>query len=392
MQAGSGFADAEFLAGWIALRFLHQPANALPHFEALAKAVSLPISKARAYYWLGRTEEELDRRVRAIADYREAALHRETFYGQLALARIDDNPILVLQPVSASNVRAEQAAFEADQRVAAIRLLADLNDREKMRLFAIRVANDTPQPGRLQMLAELMVSLGDPAMGVRVAKLASYNGVVLASNLAPTMTIPRFPGAGDAPEPALVLGLTRQESEFDPKAVSSAGARGLMQLMPATAKRAAQQNKMTYKLTDLTANPQYNMQLGMATISEYLEKWGGSYILGIASYNAGAGNVTRWVEANGDPRDPTVDPIDWIERIPFSETRNYVQRVLENLGVYHNRLGGNGKLTILADLHRPNLPRVIALKDQPGSPAPVFVEHPAPVVNSPATGQPVAVP
>src|SRR6185436_5076295 len=130
MQAGSGFADAEFLAGWIALRYLHQPQNALPHFEALAKAVSLPISKARAYYWLGRTEEDLERPVRAIADYREAALHRETFYGQLALTRIDDNPILALQPVPPITMRMGQGAFETDPRISAIRLLAELNDRE----------------------------------------------------------------------------------------------------------------------------------------------------------------------------------------------------------------------------------------------------------------------
>jgi soluble lytic murein transglycosylase len=164
-----------------------------------------------------------------------------------------------------------------------------------------------------------------------------------------------------------------------------------MQLMPAAAKKAAQQNRLTYRLNDLTAKPEYNMQLGMAALAEYLDKWGGSYVLAVASYNAGAGNVTRWIETYGDPRDPNVDPIDWIELIPFGETRNYVQRVLENIEVYRDRLGGSGKLTILADLHRPNLPRVIALKDQPAA-TPVSVEQSTPAFANPEIGQPVAVP
>jgi soluble lytic murein transglycosylase len=164
-----------------------------------------------------------------------------------------------------------------------------------------------------------------------------------------------------------------------------------MQLMPASAKRTAQLVHMTYRLNDLTARPEYNMQLGMAAFADYFDKWSGSYVLAIASYNAGAGNVTRWVESNGDPRDPNVDPIDWIELIPFGETRNYVQRVLENVEIYRNRLGGNGKLAILADLHRPNLPRVVALKDKP-SVAPVSVEQAVPALGNLPIGQPLAIP
>src|SRR5262249_4893940 len=157
---------------------------------------------------------------------------------------------------------------------------------------------------------------------------------------------------GDAPEAALVLGLTRQESEFDAAAVSSAGARGLMQLMPASAKRAASTRGLAYRPNDL-GNPSYNMQLGMATLVEYLDRWDGSYILAIASYNAGPSNVRNWIDANGDPRDTGVDPIDWIESIPYPETRNYVQRVLENLEVYRNRLSNTDqKLEIVADLYR----------------------------------------
>jgi soluble lytic murein transglycosylase len=176
-----------------------------------------------------------------------------------------------------------------------------------------------------------------------------------------------------------VLGVTRQESEFDPAVVSSAGARGLMQLMPATAQRAASMNRLGFRLGDLTSNPRYNMQLGMVTLDDYLAYWGDSYVLAIASYNAGPTNVRRWVEANGDPRDSSVDPIDWIEMIPFSETRNYVQRVLENIEVYRNRLSGSDqRLTILSDLYRPKLPNRVVLKEQALPPSEVPIPVPRP--------------
>ena len=169
------------------------------------------------------------------------------------------------------------------------------------------------------------------------------------------MATPQMQMSGGAPEPALVLGLARQESEFDPTAVSTSGARGLMQLMPASARQAAKMRGMAYRQNDLTANPSYNMQLGMTTLAEYLEHWNGSYVLAIASYNAGPTNVRNWVEINGDPRDSGIDPIDWIESIPFPETRNYVQRVIENLEVYRNRLSNSDQqLGILADLYRPS--------------------------------------
>ena len=370
LETGANFADAEFLAGWIALRFLHKPELALDHFRALANGVMLPISKARAYYWLGRTQQELNQTAEAVADYRKAAENHETFYGQLALARIDDAPAITFPDLNTRPSREDIASFESDDRIAAIRLLADLSDRDRFRLFAIRVANDTPNARHLEMLAQLMISLNDPAMSVRVAKLASYSGIILTPHLAPTMSIPRFPGHGIAPDSALVLGLTRQESEFDPKAVSSAGARGLMQIMPASARKAAASHGLGYRLSDLTGKPQYNMQLGMAAISDYLDQWTGSYVLAIASYNAGGGNVTRWIETNGDPRDPAVDPIDWIELIPFGETRNYVQRVLENIQIYRNRLSGSNRLYILTDLYRPLPPKTAVLAYNP-PPAPV---------------------
>jgi soluble lytic murein transglycosylase len=343
----------------------------------LANGVSLPISLARAYYWSGRAEEALQHPNEAIAHYRKAAENAETFYGQLALVRIEETPVLRLHAASQVPTRADETAFEADERVAVIRILSEARDRSLARIFAVRMANDTPPDAKkLQLLAQLMTSQGDPAMGVRVAKLASYNGVMLLSHLAPVVTLPRFPGTAAGPDPALVLGVTRQESEFDPAVVSSAGARGLMQLMPATARRAASMNRLGFKLNDLTTNPRYNMQLGMVTLDDYLAYWGDSYVLAIASYNAGPTNVRKWVEANGDPRDSSVDPIDWIEMIPFSETRNYVQRVLENIEVYRNRLSGSDqRLAILSDLYRPKLPNRVVLKEQ----TPPLADVPIPV-------------
>jgi soluble lytic murein transglycosylase len=379
LDSGAGFADAEFLSGWIALRFLNKPEAALMHFQTLANGVSLPISVARGYYWSGRAEEALQRPNEAIAQYRRAAQHAETFYGQLALARVEDNPTLRLPSVSQVPSRAEEAAFEADERVGVIRVLSEARDRNLMRIFAVRIANDPPDAKKLHLLAQLMVSLGDRAMGVRVAKLASYNGVMLLSHLAPVVSLPRFPRSATGPDPALVLGVTRQESEFDTAAVSSAGARGLMQLMPATARRAASMNRLTFRLGDLTANANYNMQLGMVTLEDYLANWSDSYVLAIASYNAGPTNVRRWVEANGDPRDSSVDPVDWIEMIPFAETRNYVQRVLENLSLYRNRLSGTDqRLAILADVYRPKLPNRVVLQEQALPPAdvPIPVQRP----------------
>jgi len=367
-SAGATFMDGEFLAGWIALRFLHKPELASAHFDRLAKGVTYPISVARAHYWLGRTAEAMNRPADAAAEYRKAAEFPATFYGQLALTKISENPILHVTAVLDQPSQSERAAFEADDRVQAIRLLSEVGDRATIRLFAGSFASDPPDPKRLQMLAQLVSSTGDPAMSVRVAKNASYAGVYLLPYLHPVMALPQVP---DAPEGALVLGLARQESEFDPGVVSSAGARGLMQLMPASAKRAAAMHGMAFRMNDLTANPAYNIQLGMGTLTEYLDEWNGSYVLAIASYNAGPGNVRNWVEIYGDPRDANVDPIDWMESIPFPETRNYVQRVLENLEVYRNRLSNSDqRLGILTDLYRPNTVNLAAARPVTATGAP----------------------
>ncbi len=353
LSSGSEFADAEFLSGWIALRFMKNEKLARGHFEKLAAGVATPISRARAQYWLGRTEEALGNTAEAADHYHRAAQDAATFYGQLALARIEEHPVLHINE-STPDTGAIRAAFAADDRSRAMRVLAEMGEDDLLRSFATRIMLETPDGPHIKLLADLMLELGNRALAVRAAKQASYNDAYLMMHLFPVIDVPKVEGLSNPPELALVHALARQESEFDPGAVSSAGALGLMQMMPGSARATASAHGLRYSLSDLTADPKYNMQLGQAHIADFLAEWGGSYVLAIASYNAGDNNVRKWIATNGDPRTASVDPVDWIELIPFGETRNYVMRVLENTGVYRNRIAGSDqKLRIIDDLYSP---------------------------------------
>ena len=351
MESGGGFADAEFLAGWIALRYLQRPEVALEHFRRLAAGVSFPISLARAHYWTGRAREALGLTAEARASYELAAQNTTTFYGQLALTRLAPGQALSL----GSEMPEPDRGLDNDPRIRAMNALVDLDRSDLLRIFALHLANEDVSPGRLRYLADFMSGAGDRALALRIAKLASYNDVMLLPYLDPLLDIPQA-ARRETVEPALVLGLIRQESEFDADAVSRAGARGLMQLMPGTASQTAREIGIGYSQNRLT-NADYNIQLGVAHLEELLERWSGSYVLTIAAYNAGSANVASWVETYGDPRNRDADVIDWLELIPFGETRNYVQRVLENVQVYRDRLtGGSQPLEIAADLTRSYAP------------------------------------
>jgi len=368
LVSGSEFADAEFLSGWIALRFMKNEKRAREHFEKLLAGVATPISKARARYWLGRAEEAIGNKEEAAAQYKRAAEYGTTFYGQLALARIEEQPLLHVKE-SASDSAALRASFDADDRTQAMRVLAEFGEDDLVRLFVARLMLEAPDGPHMRLLADLMLELNNRALAVRAAKQASYNDAYLIVHLYPVMEVPKVDGLSSPPEPALVLAVARQESEFDPQAVSSAGALGLMQMMPGSARAVANAHGMRYSPADVTTDPKYNLQLGQAHLADFIAEWGGSYVLAIASYNAGDGNVRRWIDAYGDPRSPSVDPIDWIELIPFGETRNYVQRVLENTGVYRNRLvGSDQKLGIMTDLYRPREPSLTIIHYVPPPP------------------------
>lgn len=365
------YADAQFLAGWIALRKLGEPAIALTHFENLAAAVSRPVSRARAHYWLGRAHEAVGDLANAAQDYRDAARDPATFYGQLALSRLSATPLLHLTS-SLVDTESARADFEHGDLTEAIRVLADLGSAGLVREFAQREAVLYPDPARLKLLAGDLARRGYPDAGVRVAKDASYDGTFLFHYSHPIIAVPRYAGPGLAPETPLVLAVIRQETEFDPGSVSHAGARGIMQVMPESAPNLARLSGLAYDFSALTGNTNYNIQLGMTELSRQLANWGGSYVLAAAAYNAGPGNVRKWITWFGDPRDARVDPVDWIEEIPFDETRNYVERVLENVEVYRNRLAGRDEpLQTLTDLYRPDAPQTAPLPSVAPSSQPV---------------------
>ncbi len=363
LSSGTEFSESEFLAGWIALRHLNRPLVALAHFRKLEAGVSRPISLARARYWKGRCFEAQGDTADAVAQYRLAAQAPESFYGQIALARIDATPVL---HVNDAAVDAQGAAddFEKDPLSRPIRVLADLGQVNFVRIFALHDQELHPEPRRVKYLAQTLTEIGFREVALRVAKTASYAGTMFLAYTHPVIALPPYPGGGAAPDPAYVLGLIRQETEFDPTAVSHAGAKGLMQMMPASARAAAARSGLSYRPNDLL-DPNYSVQLGMTEFAGDVGDFGGSLVLAIAAYNAGPGNVKKWIAANGDPR--STDPIDWIETIPFNETRNYVMRVLENAQIYRGRLAGRDVQTrILTDLYAPNAPAVKVIGPYPG--------------------------
>ncbi len=253
-----------------------------------------------------------------------------------------------------------RAAFLADEVVRATALAAASGYEPMFKRFFLSLAERARSPEDYALAGEFARNLGYPQYAVRIAKKAMQQNIVLTALAYPVVSVPTQLAHGVTPEPALVLGITRQESEFDSRAVSSAGARGIMQLLPSTAKLVARQQSIGYDAGKLS-DPAYNAKLGSAYLGSLIDNFGGSYALAIAAYNAGPGRVRQWMSENGDPRDPKVDVIDWVELIPFSETRNYVQRVLENTQVYRERLAGKPVLIRIAeDLSRPSLPQAVA--------------------------------
>jgi len=346
------YADQQFLGGFISLRILKEPARALGYFQRLGANVSRPISKSRAEYWQARTHEALGDAASAYSHYRLAATYSDTFYGQLAIARTEAAPLLHLNDISVEPVA--KGTIENDTLMPQIRVLAELGQANDLRLFAARSAELYPAPSHLKQFLQTLSGWGYPEVAVRVAKTAGYGGTPMLSFAFPVLPLPPYPGQSAPPPPAMIHALIRQETEFNAQAISSAGARGLMQVMLAAAKTNARAGGLPYRPNDLLTDTNYNIQLGMIEFTRHYASWGNSLVLAIAAYNAGPGNVRKWVAANGDPSNGSVDTIDWIERIPFGETRNYVQRVLENMAVYKNRLSGRDTpLTILTDVYGP---------------------------------------
>jgi len=345
LKSGVEFAEAEWFSGWLALRFEQSPAQAYRHFVRLNDGVSTPISRARSAYWAAEAAERLGDPETARDWYARAATYATAFYGQQAIGRLGRTLDLDLK-ASLAITDAERSAFEARDLVRLVRLLAAFDERRYVRTFMTHLRRQTVTAGAHQLHAELANEIGRPDQALFTAKQASRQGIQAAGHLFPVPPeITRQLNGTGSPEPALVLAVIRQESAFDGRVISRAGARGLMQLMPATAHLVAKKIKLPYQRARLTEDTGYNMQLGRAYLGQLLEDFEGSTAMALAAYNAGPHRVERWIKAFGDPRRPDVDPVDWIERIPFSETRNYVQRVLEGQVVY--RLALNGQRTVM---------------------------------------------
>jgi soluble lytic murein transglycosylase len=334
-------AEAEFLAGWIVLRFLNEPKQAKGHFQRLYDNVSYPVSLARGAYWLARAIEQEGDKEAAKTWYAKAAQYPTVYYGQLATAKVNPGKGLTLPPDPSVDPEI-RSRFDANELVRAVRMLAAAGEEERLYSLILHIASLEDTPGWHILTARLARLSGRPDLAIRVTKKTLQDHGHFVAGGYPKLVPPRLPKnvKVDAPETPLILAIVRQESEYDTEAISHAGARGLMQLMPATARTVAKRAGLRYSKVKLTSDPDYNLALGQSYIAELIDDYGGYLPMAIAAYNAGPHRVRQWIKQNGDPREADVDAIDWIELIPFTETRNYVQRVLENVQVYRMQLAG----------------------------------------------------
>lgn len=331
----SDYADSEWLAGWLALRFLGDQRNAYKHFYNMYQKVSYPVSRSRGAYWAARAAEKNDNADIAREWYKKAADHSTTFYGQLAYNKLYGDKPIVLPPFP-SVPSASAKTHKKNSMLKMAYLFGAVGRKGTAESFIDAAVESAKTPEEMAVLSQFGEETGEQELSIVAAKKALQQGVVLSKTGWPVLkAMPKT----DI-EKSLALGIIRQESRFDPEARSPADAAGLMQLIPDTAKRMSKALDLRYDNRRLTADPLYNVKLGSYYLGRLVEQFDGSYILAIASYNAGPANVRRWIDTYGDPRRLTsVDKvIDWIELIPYSETRNYVQRVLENTQVYRGQL------------------------------------------------------
>ncbi len=335
-------ADLEFLAGFIALRRLDDPATALGHFRNLLAAVSTPISLARANYWIGRAEEAAGQD--GTTSYQAAAAHQTAFYGLLAAERLGltlDTSLLSAAPVPDWRT----AAFAQSPVLEASRLLLQAGDLTLAKRFVLHLAESQDDTGLSQMAA-MVLDWNEPHLAVLIGKAAAERGLILPAAYYP---VPDFVPDGLSVSRALALAIARRESEFDPAARSTADARGLMQVLPGTAKLMAGKLGKPFDASKLTTDPAYNVAMGAAYLAEMAEEFGASVALIASGYNAGPGRPRRWIDEFGDPRSPDIDVVDWIESVPFTETRTYIMRVAEGVVIYRAKLKGEAGPVRISD-------------------------------------------
>ena len=326
--------EAQWLAGWLSLTFNKDPKSAYKYFSKMFLEVKTPISKARASYWAGKASEELGNREDLKIWYERAAAFPATFYGQLALKKLNRELFLPSQSIEFN--QNEFKKFKENELVRALILLLQVENRKLSRIFAMHLVTQAKNTKDILMLSKILNDFNQVSFSIFVGKKAIYNNIYIPSLNFPvpdTELMNLINKNTEIPLP-VTLAITRQESAFDIKAKSRAGARGLMQLMPRTARITAKKNNYKYKRIYLTSRPAYNVKIGSFYFKEMLNKFNGSYVLALAAYNAGPSRVNRWLKTYGDPRKNEIDPVTWMELIPISETRNYVQRVIEGIYMY----------------------------------------------------------
>lgn len=337
--------EAQWLAGWLSLTFNKDPKSAYKYFSKMFLEVKTPISKARASYWAGKASEEIGNREDLKIWYERAAAFPATFYGQLALKKLNRELFLPAQSIEFN--QNEFKKFKENELVRALILLLQVENRKLSRIFAMHLVTQAKNTKDILMLSKILNDFNQLSFSIFVGKKAIYNNIYIPSLNFPvpnTELMNLINKNTEIPLP-VTLAITRQESAFDTKAKSRAGARGLMQLMPRTARITAKKNNYKYKRVYLTSKPAYNVRIGSFYFKEMLNKFNGSYVLALAAYNAGPSRVNRWLKTYGDPRKNEIDPVTWMELIPISETRNYVQRVIEGIYMYRMLVKNEKNLT-----------------------------------------------
>ncbi len=342
-------AEFHFLPGWIALRYRHDPATAREHFAHIDDGSVNPIVLARANYWRGRAAEAAGDNDSMRGFYEAAASHGTAYYGQLARARLGLDRIELRAPPQPDPA---QASPISDELVRAADMLYALGERDTVLGFVAELADKSVDAPTLAALGELTARRNDARAMLQIGKTALARGLALDVYAFPAIGVPQHAPIGPEIERSVVYSVARTESAFDQRDVSPAKAVGLMQVTPEAGRDTAKRFGVSYDWDRMVSDPVYNTQMGAAELAALLQEYRGCHIMTFAGYNAGRGRVRQWVQRYGDPREPNVDAVDWVERIPFAETRNYVQRVMENLQVYRVRFGTDAPVISKLDQHR----------------------------------------
>jgi soluble lytic murein transglycosylase len=338
-------AEFHFMAGWIALRFLADPATAIEHLARVDEGSTDPIVRARAAYWRGRAAEAAGQFDEMRAQYEAAARHPTAYYGQLARARLG------LEEVALRRPPAEPVHDASRELLHAADILYAIGERDLVVSFVSDLAEQGSDTTALAALGELAAHHNDARAMLLIGKTALARGLPMDLHAFPDIGVPPYNAIAPHVDRCIIYSIVRTESAFDQRDKSPANAVGLMQVTPAAGRDTAKRFGAVYDWKRMVSDPVYNMQMGAAEIAGLLKDYRGSYIMTFAGYNAGRGRVQQWVALHGDPRDPKIDAVDWVERIPIAETRNYVQRVMENLQVYRARFGAS-IATVEPNLHR----------------------------------------